>query len=938
MTRDNQQEHQKKIEQIILIIYSLYTIIMAMVSLLFSWEQWMPAIIVCGMLFCWWVHLKKYRDYRFRAFLTTSLAWLNFVLYGVHAESYFDLLATMSGMIILLGIYCIPETVYLSLGGSTFLLFYHGVVLKNIDILGQDDVFRTILKILSIYLVEYITYYLIKTQLNSNRRLMETMEALNMVERSKEDFMANVSHEIRTPINTVCGMSEMLLREELEPAVRGEVFDIQTAGRNLLSIVSDILDFSELESGKMDLVEEPYNITSTLNDVMNMTNAQLNGKKLELIVSCDANIPSAMVGDEQKLRRVIMNIVGNAVKFTQEGCITITLSARKEEYGVNLVVNVKDTGIGMNEVELEKLFSSFNQVDTKRNRQEGGVGLGLAISQAIVRKMGGFITVKSTPGIGSEFQFVVPQKVVDNTAIISLENPDAVNVVSYINMEKYTYAAIRDGYEECIRHMVEQLGFRFKQCRNLAELKRRLENTKYSHVFICWEEYCEDKEWFDQLAEQTPVVLVLDREHDEEVSGRFLRIYKPFYAVAMAAVLNGEQVIQSVSQSGRSGSRFIAPTSNILVVDDNMMNVKVVEGLLRPYQIKVFAAYSGKEALQKIESMDFDFVFMDHMMPEMDGVETMHRIRQKPGKYFQIVPIIALTANAIGGAREMFLAEGFQDFVAKPIELSVLERVLLRYIPPQKITKVSAEEAAKLAAKQGGNKALRSAAEDAVAFEGINVKQGIAYCGGKLEDYLEVVQIYYTTGLDKKIDIQKFFEQKDWKNYSILVHAVKSTSQGIGASELSDMAKELERAGKSADEGYINSHHREMMEEYARVLEVLGADTRINPEAGKSAPAETAGDPSGNSPDAEASAEDSHKAEELPEMTGEELEGILGEIQEALGTFESEAVEEILKKLQGYRYGDQPLAELVEPIRKKASMFDFMGAEDELTGIRERLG
>ena len=937
MTQDNQQGNPKNIEQIILIIYSLYTIAMTVISLLFSWEQWMPAIIICGMLFCWWVHLKKYKDYRFRALLTACLAWLNFILYGVHAAAYVEILATMSGLIILLGVYCIPEIVYISVGGSSFLLFYHGVVLKNIDILGQDDAYRTILKILSIYLVEYVTYYLIKTQLKSNQRLMETMEALHMVERSKEDFMANVSHEIRTPINTVCGMSEMLLREELDPTVRGEVFDIQTAGRNLLSIVSDILDFSELESGKMDLVEEPYNITSTLNDVMNMTNAQLNGKKLELIVSCDANIPSAMVGDEQKLRRVIMNMVGNAVKFTQEGCITITLSARKEEYGVNLIVSVKDTGIGMNEVELEKLFSSFNQVDTKRNRQEGGVGLGLAISQAIVRKMGGFITVKSTPGQGSEFQFTVPQKVVDNTAIISLENPDAVNVVSYINMEKYTYAAIRDGYEECIRHMVDQLGFRFKQCRNLAELKRRLENTKYSHVFICWEEYCEDKEWFDQLAEQIPVVLVLDRENDEEVSGRFLRIYKPFYAVAMAAVLNGEQVIQSVGQSDRSGSRFIAPMSSILVVDDNMMNVKVVEGLLRPYQIKVFAAYSGKEALQKIESMDYDFVFMDHMMPEMDGVETMHRIRQKPGKYFQVVPIIALTANAIGGAREMFLAEGFQDFVAKPIELSVLERVLLRYIPPQKITKVSAEEAAKLAAKNGGSKAARSA-EDAVAFDGINVKQGITYCGGKLEDYLEVVHIYYTTGLDKKVDIQNFYEQKDWKNYSILVHAVKSTSQGIGASELSDMAKELERAGKSADEEYIHSHHREMMEEYARVLEVLGGDTRINPEAKRSASAETAGDPSGNIPEAEAPAEDALKAEELPEIASEELEGILGEIQEALGTFESEAVEEILKKLQGYRYGDQPLAELVEPIQKKASMFDFMGAEEELAGIRERLG
>ena len=938
MTRDYRQEQQKNIEYIILSVYSMYTVAMTVISLLRSWAQWIPPIIVGGMVICWVAKIKNYKDIRFRAFLTSYMAWMNFILYGVRTEDYFGLLCSMCGMIVLLGIYCIPETIFVSVAGSTFLLLYHGFVLHNIHIWGQEDAYRTILMILSVYLVEYVTYYLIRTQLDTNKLLMENIEALGQVERSKDDFMANVSHEIRTPINTICGMSEMLLREDLESSVRGEVFDIQTAGRNLLSIVSDILDFSELESGKMDLIEEPYNITSTLNDVMNMTNAQLNGKKIELIVSCDANIPSGLLGDEQKLRRVIMNLVSNAVKFTQEGCVTITLSARKEEYGINLIVNVKDTGIGMNEAELEKLFSSFNQVDTKRNRQEGGVGLGLAISQAIVRKMGGFITVNSKPGQGSEFQFVVPQKVVDNTAIISLENPESINVISYINMEKYTYAAIRDGYEDCIQYMVDQLGFRFKQCRNLAELKRRMETAKYSHVFICWEEYCEDKEWFDELAERIPVVLVLDRENDEEVSGGLLRIYKPFYAVAMASVLNGEQMIQSVGQSDRSGSRFIAPDSSILVVDDNMMNIKVVEGLLRPYQIKVFAAYSGQEALKKIESMDYDFVFMDHMMPEMDGVETMHRIRQKPGKYFQIVPIIALTANAIGGAREMFLAEGFQDFVAKPIELSVLERVLLRYIPQQKITKLSQKEAERLAGKNAKSGVARDADGKDVKFEGINVKQGIAYCGGKLQDYMEVVQIYYTTGIDKIIDIEKFYEQKDWKNYSILVHAVKSTSQGIGAAKLSEMAKELERAGKNVEESYIHSHHREMMEEYERVLKVLGEDARINPEAEKTAPGGAAGNSTENSKVSGISAEEETGAEELQEMTGGELESIFGEIQQALGTFESEAVEEILNKLRGYRYGDESLAELVEPIRKKAAMFDFMGAEDELKGIRERLG
>ena len=933
MMQDKLYENRKSIEKVILLIYTIYTLAMTVVAILFDWDSWVIPVIIIGLIICWVVSLQKRKSYRFRAFVVSGLGWLNIIIYGIHFENYFSSLSTMAAMVVLLGLYCIPEIMYISAVGSTFLLFYHAFIIKSINFAEVDEGYLIFLRLISIYVVEYVTYYLITTQLNTNKRLMENIDALNAAERSKDDFVANVSHEIRTPINTICGMSEMLLREELTADVRSEVFDIQTAGRNLLTIVSDILDFSELDSGKLDLVEEPYIITSTLNDVMNMTNAQLNGKKIELIVCCDANIPSGLVGDEQKIRRVIMNLMSNAIKFTEEGCVTISVSARREHYGVNLTVSIKDTGIGMNEIQLEKLFSSFNQVDTKRNRQEGGIGLGLAISQAIVRKMGGFITVKSVLGQGSEFQFVVPQKVVDRTPIVSLKNPDNINVVSYINMEKYTYAAIRDGYETCIRDMVNQLGFQFKMCRNLAELKRRLENSKYSHLVICWEEYCEDREWFEQLAEKMPVMLVMDRENDMDVSDRLLRIYKPLYAVALAAVLNGEQMIRSVDQSVHSGHRFIAPAASILVVDDNMMNIKVVEGLLRPYQIKVFAAYSGKEALEKIEAMNYDFVFMDHMMPEMDGVETMHRIRQKPGKYFQTVPIIALTANAIGGAREMFLAEGFQDFVAKPIELSVLERVLLRYIPETKVTKVTQEQFAVTKKKE---EPVQKAQEGFADYEGIDVKQGITYCGGRVEDYLEVAQVYYTTGINKIKEIQEFYLQKDWKNYAILVHAVKSTSQGIGAEKLSEMAKGLEQAGKAGDEGFVASNHQEMMTEYERVLGILGADQRINKEVSQ-AVFEKSVEGSG-APAAVGEGALEEKNQDACEVSKENLTAVMEELKESLSTYEIEAVDDVIQKMQGLMYQGELLAQLAEPVRKKAEMFDFMGAEEELAGIRERLG
>ena len=924
---EKEQKREQGIEKVILIIYSLYTVAMVGLSVLSGWDQWIPMLVSTGMVLSWAIHLEKYRNYQFRAFFISVMCLMNFTIYGIYAESFFGLLSTMGALAILLGIFNIPQILYLMAASSIFLLCYHGFIARTIHF-STDPVEtpRILLQIISMFIIEYLTYSLVRTQAEMRETLMETIETLKKAEHSKDDFMANVSHEIRTPINTVCGMSEMILQEDISPQVRENVFDIQAAGRNLLLVVSDILDFSELESGKMDLAEEPYNITSTINDVINMSLARKQEKNIEIIVDCDASIPSGLIGDEQKVRRIMMNLMDNAIKFTKEGCITLSVSARREEYGVNLCVKVRDTGIGMNEAGLEKLFTTFNQVDTRKNRQEGGIGLGLAISQAVVQKMGGFITVESVQDKGSEFQFVIPQKVLNETPIVSVKNPKEVCIVSYINMEKYEFAEVRDSYSHSLRHAAKQLGITFVQCRNLGELKRRIEKGKYSHVFISWEEYCEDRKYFEDLSLKWNVILVKDRDNREEVGGRMLCVHKPFYALSIAAVLNGEYTFQNLEDSYRQGGSFTAPDARVLVVDDNIMNLKVVEGLLRPYQIKVFAAGSGKEALKKIETMDYDFVFMDHMMPQMDGVETLHRIRQKPGRYFQNVPIIALTANAIGGVREMFLSEGFQDFVAKPIEMSVLERVLRRYIPENKMVRTDISKAVyeqkvtdSVTAEQPtpikgnlpkDNVPKADLPKDILQIEGIDVERGIEYCGGELEDYLEIAEVYYNSGLEKQKEIEQYYQNEDWENYSIMVHALKSTSLGIGAVHLSELAGRLEQAAGEGKSNDIRGNHREMMTEYERVLSVLKENERICPQKTQ---------------------------ENLQEIEQGKLEERLEELTEQLETLESDRVEEILEELFEYQYQGQPLKELFLPVQEKVNEFDFMGAEEMLTAVKEKM-
>ena len=907
--------NSRGIEKLIILAYSAYTLALTAVAAIINWPAWIVPTIIAEMLISWIAYSKEIKDYRFRSFLYSGFVLITFGIYAIMSESFSSILVTLAAVIIMLGLFGIPEIVFVEMVFSTLILIYHFLFRETIPFETGMEKYRLFVQVASITIVELVTYYLVKRQNEMNREMQDVIEELRIAERSKSDFMANISHEIRTPVNTVCGMSEMVLREDISDTVRDNVFSIQTAGRNLLSLISDVLDFSELEYGKMNLVEEPYNLTSTINDVINMAIAQKGSKKLEMIVDCDAKIPYTLQGDEQKLRRVILSFVNNAIKFTEAGCITIVISARPEEYGVNLSIKVKDTGIGIAEENLEKLFSSFNQVDTKRNRQEGGIGIGLAIAKKIVSKMGGFISVKSTLGKGSEFQFVVPQKVVDDRPMISVRNKENVNIIAYINTEKYDYTEIRDDYMNNIRHMVESLEVRYHQCRNLGEFKRRMEKEIFTHAFISVAEYMEDKEYFDEISHQMVVILLQDRETGMMVGGNIKCIYKPFYVLSIANVLNGDYSLQRLDGSHLQEKKFIAPEAQVLVVDDNLMNLKVVEGLLRPYKIKVFVATSGKECLKKLDNMRYDIIFMDHMMPEMDGVETAHKIRAKSGIYFQNVPIVALTANAIGGAREMFLEEGFQEYVAKPIELSHLEKVLRKYIPEEKIIQlddVSApqEEEVTIVEQEAESR--------------INRRRGIQYCGGNEADYKEILQVYLDTGLQKVREIREKYKEEDWKNYSILVHALKSTSIGIGATELGEMAKELELAAKEGNISYVQAHHREVMHEYEEVLMEIGGETiRDRFEKGPI------------------------KAEEMKKETAPVVREEIGEEQlrfhlqtltELLDTFEKHEVENKIKELSAYRYGERNLEDMLKIVSEKVKQFDFLTAAEEVTKLLEEGG
>ncbi len=892
--------NHKRIEQFLLGIYTFYTVTLMMISSVQNWGRINDIIWMFGLLVAWSIYLAKYKNYEYRVRIFAVLMQISVILYASHSEKFADAIPTFMIFVVLIGLTGRARLIYITLISIGFIFVYHFLVAKTVQL---DAMPIAVSQLANVLLMQFAVYTWTKRNAEGSQQLLDVIEELNIAQNSKDDFVANVSHEIRTPINTICGMSEIILKEELPYHIKENVLSMQMAGRNLMAVVSDILDYSELQTGKIELEEEAYNITSTINDVINMTMARKNEKKIELIVDCNANIPSVLLGDEKKLRRIIMNLVDNAIKFTEEGCVSLRIGFRKENYGINLVISIKDTGIGIEEENLEKLFTGFNQVDTSRSRQEGGLGLGLAITNALVQKMGGALMVKSKPGKGTTVQIVVPQKIIDETPITSLENRQGISVATFIDMEQFNKIAIRDEYTRMIGHIVEQLKGKCHVCRNLAELQRREATERFSHIFISIVEYRADQEYFDTLSNKTNVIVILEQSEEKYISNPdILRIFKPFYILAIASVLNGTY---DNKREGYHISRekFITENAHVLAVDDNRMNLRVLEELLSNYKIKVTTAKSGREALEKITAAKFDFVFMDHMMPEMDGVETLHRIRDLVGTYYQKIPIVALTANAVAGTREALLAEGFNDFIEKPIERSVLERVLKRNIPDEKIVyKNEAANTENVVVKEEPK-------AEVFAIEGLDVEKGILYCNGK-EQYIKVLQGYCEDWDNTGMVAEEAFEKKDWKNYTIAVHGLKSAMRSIGAMPLSENARKLEYAGKENNIEYILENHHKLMKEYRELFFQLSKNKCICPE-----PIEI-----------ETSVEEETDIQELPEIENSVLEEYIAEMESIMYTLEGERLLEIISEIEVYQLNGMSLKQVFAPIRRKVEMSDYISA------------
>lgn len=587
--------------------------------------------------------------------------------------------------------------------------------------------------------------------------------------KAKGRFLANMSHEIRTPIHAVLGMDAMILRESKEAQIREYALDIQNAGQTLLSLINDILDISKIESGKLEILPVEYDFSSLIHDVMNMMEMKAKDKGLALNLTVDSGLPSRLWGDDVRIRQILVNLMSNAVKYTEKGSVTLTVDGVVHGDMANLTFRVEDTGIGIREEDIDKLFHEFERIEEQRNREIEGTGLGMNITTQLLERMGRRLQVESEYGKGSVFSFELEQKIMD----------------------------------------YEPVG-------NLDE-RIRTQAASYSYQVM-----------------------------------------------------------------------FTAPEARLLVVDDNAVNRRLFTHLLKATRIQVEEASGGVECLELVRKNAYDLIFLDHMMPDMDGIAVLHKMREWEDYPSRSAPVIALTANAVTGARERYLNEGFQDFLSKPVNPEKLEKMIMEFLPREKVNPGGAEPVS------AEEKEERETGETELPeLEGIDWDYARLYCRSAAILTDTVNQFFQT--MDTEAEQLRYFlsllgksEESDTDAlapFRIQVHSMKNSAAMIGAVSLSGVARMLEYAARDGKTNVIKNVTPVFLQEWGNMKEIL------TPMIGT---------------------ENSHDEREEPDYAL--TKKLLRLLRSAMEDMDVDAADEIIRQLKRFAYPEYIMTEIMEKL------------------------
>jgi signal transduction histidine kinase/CheY-like chemotaxis protein len=683
---------------------------------------------------------------------------------------------------------------------KTYNGWYAGLAFPRKEYFHNVYVMSILYATISLCMMVILCYFLLRLSMDKMHSDEEN--------RAKSSFLAQVSHEIRTPLNSIMGMSEIILRKDINSELYEDVSIIKQAGNILLSIINNILDFSKMETNQIQIETNPYNPASMIYDVINIARLRLMDKPVDFFVDVDSGIPAELIGDEVKIRQLLINLLNNAIKYTKTGHITFTITGRRfsrDESGedqIRLVFSIEDTGVGIKPEDMKHLFKEFTRLDLEHNHDIEGTGLGLTIANSFCRAMGGNIAAASTYGKGSVFTATVIQVFRDSGKIAQLEDPGR-RVVIFED---------RPAYLQSLLSAFSSLGLQPQCAWDLPSFIRDIRGDQFDYAFVPSRYAVEATASWEASGSPVKLTVMLNSD-DMSSSHRVGSVHLPIYSCILANVLNGARETEKhMFHPDRIG--FTAPRARILVVDDLPTNLRVAEELMRPYGMKIDTCLSGSEALDLTRLNRYDMVFMDHMMPEMDGLAATDLIRKQgvengSNEYYRNLPIIMLTANAVAGQREMFLKNGINEFLSKPIDVGKLNKVLETWIPQEKREKNAAPAETKESPPSG----------DLPAIPGIDIQAGLKNSGDSVNSYISILS-YYCRDVDERIPkIRRAAEEADFSSYTTMVHAVKGASRSIGAVTVGDLAAELEAAGRGQNTGVITEKTDTLLQ---KLLELTG--------------------------------------------------------------------------------------------------------------------
>ncbi|MBR5375894.1 MAG: HAMP domain-containing histidine kinase, partial [Lachnospiraceae bacterium] len=444
---------------IVLISYTIFGIILIAESVLMGWELWVLPLIALSIITCWIMHIVRRPSENYRMLIVSIIIMVTFFFYGVHPTSFFDMAPVAAGIIIIYTVAGEKRLIYLMMVSYYLTFAYDAIIFLNEGVeLDTLIISRCILHLLLILVSGRISIIIINRRKEEKEAYGAIINELEETNRRTEDFLTNVSHELRTPINAVTGITGVIMKRVRNEEVREEIRSVKEAGNRLLEQVTAILDYTEIDTGRLVVSEDEYMITSVINDIITEKQVLPANSETELVFDVDADIPSVLKGDGEKIKKVLKNVIGNGVKFTKKGGVRVKISALKKTYGVNLYIDVEDTGIGISAHELERIRDRFSQVNSGRSRRAGGLGLGLSIVYGIVKAMGGFVKIDSKEGEGTRVHISIPQTIVDPAPSMVVENRKSICLVVFIRLEKYEVPKVREYYQELMKNLSKGLG------------------------------------------------------------------------------------------------------------------------------------------------------------------------------------------------------------------------------------------------------------------------------------------------------------------------------------------------------------------------------------------------------------------------------------------------------------------------------------------------